>query len=359
MRRFEHIPFIALEVSPDGLKLLATLPLVLSIEESVAEAPDMASSNPVIGSPQAWAAGYDGTGQVVASLDTGVDKTHPFFAVDSKVVAEACFSTSGGNDPEAGSSVSLCPGGAPSSTATGSGVNCPTSISGCAHGTHVAGTAVGNDYVGPNYGVARGAKLIAVQVFSRFNNAANCSSAPCALSFKEDQIAGLERIFDLRNTYSARKAAIDTLRSAGIATVISSGNNGYKNATSAPGCISTAIEVAATTDTDVVVDISNIAPFIELLAPGVDIDSSVPGGGLDSYTGTSTSAPHVSGAWAAMKQRFPLDSIDQVLAKLQGTGESIDDTRSGGSVTDLRRIRLDRALEISLDTVFEDGFELP
>jgi subtilisin family serine protease len=33
----------------------------------------------------------DGTGQVIAILDTGVDKTHPFLA--NKVVAEACFST--------------------------------------------------------------------------------------------------------------------------------------------------------------------------------------------------------------------------------------------------------------------------
>jgi hypothetical protein len=43
----------------------------------------MASSNPIIGSGNAWAAGYEGTAWTVAVLDTGVDKTHPFFATSS------------------------------------------------------------------------------------------------------------------------------------------------------------------------------------------------------------------------------------------------------------------------------------
>ena len=32
---------------------------------------------PQIGAPQAWAAGFDGTGVDVAVLDTGIDSTHP------------------------------------------------------------------------------------------------------------------------------------------------------------------------------------------------------------------------------------------------------------------------------------------
>lgn len=381
LRRFKHVPFMALEVSAEALELLATLPGVLSIEESIADEPDLASSNPVIGSPQAWSAGYDGAGQVVAVLDTGVDKTHPYFATDSKVVSEACFSSNKGTDPESGSSVSVCPDGVASSVLPDSGVNCPLNVSGCNHGTHVAGIAVGNDHIGPNFGVARGAQLIAVQVFSRFNHSESCGgSPPCALSYPEDQIAGMERVYDLRTTYNiaavnmslgggnytnesdcdqanlSRKAAIDNLRSAGIATVISSGNNGYRNMTGAPGCISTAIEVAATTDVDAVASFSNIASFLELLAPGDQITSSAPGGGTISMNGTSMAAPHVTGAWAIMKQHFPSAMVDGILVKLQGSGKSVNDLRPAGTATDIRRINIDLAVGIYEGfMVFNDG----
>ena len=72
-------------------------------------------------------------GQTIAVLDTGVDKRHPFLS--GKIVSEACYSTT-----NVGSQVSsVCPGGVQESTAPGSGVPCDLSISGCYHGTHVAG----------------------------------------------------------------------------------------------------------------------------------------------------------------------------------------------------------------------------
>lgn len=91
-----------------------------------------------------------------------------------------------------------------------------------------------------------------------------------------------------------RKAAIDNLRAAGIATVIASGNSGYRDRISVPGCISSAISVGATDNADNVPSFSNIAPFIDLLAPGVYINAAVPNGqGVKS--GTSMATPHVAG----------------------------------------------------------------
>lgn len=370
-RRFETLPFMALTMDVEALKRLRSVEGIRSVELDVAVPPTMSSSNPVIGSPAAWSAGYTGTGQAVAVLDTGVDSGHPFFTnIGNKVVSEACYS-SNTND-----STSLCPGGVESSTAVGSGSHCSGSISGCDHGTHVAGTAAGDDGSGPHFGVGRGANLIAMQVFSRFDTTSACGlSVPCVLSYTSDQIAALERVFALRNTYDiaavnmslgggqysseadcdaanvSRKAAIDSLRSVGIATVISAGNNGYTSSLGAPGCISSAIAVGATTDSDAVASFSNISSFVDLVAPGVSITSSVPGTGTGTKNGTSMSAPHVAGAFAVLKQAAPQAGVQELLNALQSTATSVDDQRSGGSVTGLHRINLDQAVNL----VKEDG----
>jgi len=364
--RFRYIPFLALEAGASALKRLASSPTVVSLEEDRPEPPVMFSSNSVIGSPDAWAAGYEGTGWTVAVLDTGVDKTHPFFATRSKVVSEACYSST--VQPH---SNSVCPGGLGASTATGSGLNCPLDVEGCAHGTHVAGSVAGDDQSGPNFGVARSSDIIAIQVFSRVDNTQNfrpCANSPCALAYVSDQVAGLERVYELRNEFNiaavnmslgggdykdpaecdssqaSRKAAIDTLRSVGIATVVASGNSGSKDSVSTPACISSAVSVGATTDGDSVSWFSNVADFLNLLAPGSSITSSVPGGGVSTWDGTSMATPHVAGAWAVLKEKAPAADVATILAALRDTGTPVDDQRSSGTVTDMRRINVDLAL---------------
>jgi subtilisin len=379
-RRFKYVPFMVLEADSRAIEHLARLPMVASLEEDRAERPIMESSNEVIGSPDAWSAGYDGAGWAVAVLDTGVDKSHPFFAIQSKVVSEACYSTT---SPSA-QSTTVCPDGKQSSVAGGAGVNCPANVEGCDHGTHVAGSVAGNDLAGPNFGVARGANIIAIQVFSRFDSTSTCGGSqntPCALSFVSDQVAGLERVYELRTGLNIssvnmslggkrfgdeescdaaeglRKMAIDNLRSVGIATVVASGNANSRTSISTPACISSAISVGSTTDADAISSFSNVADFLDLLAPGSLITSSVPGGGLGTKNGTSMATPHVAGAWAVLKQESPLADVDTVLAALRDTGASIDDERSNGSVVDMRRINLDLALARFADTLFSEGFE--
>ena len=86
----------------------------------------------------------------------------------------------------------------------------------------------------------------------------------------------------------SRKAAIDNLRSEGIATVIASGQRRlHRTRVSAPGCISTAITVGATDKSDVVASFSNSGIMVDVLAPGVSILSSIPGNQYAFFDGTS------------------------------------------------------------------------
>src|SRR5208283_4148967 len=75
--------------------------------------------------------------------------------------------------------------------------------------------------------------------------------------------------------YYSIKPAIDQLRNVGIATVVASGNGSSSNSISYPACVSTAVSVGATDDSDDVESFSNSDRYLSLLAPGYDVSSSV------------------------------------------------------------------------------------
>ena len=355
-KSMKYHPLVALHVSEQALTAIQHNPKINAIYSDELSSPSLAQSVPWIGTNQAWSNGYTGAGQTVAVLDTGVQKTHPFLA--GKVVSEACYSTNVTNVE------SLCPGGVTESTALGAGVNCdPDITSSCSHGTHVAGITAGKNDGSIGYsGVAKDATIIAIQVFSKFNNSTDCNgNAPCILAYSSDVIKGLERVFTLRSSFNIasvnmslgggryyshcdtdpRKPIIDSLSASNIATIISSGNSDYTDSMGAPACISSSISVGASLDTsDSISSYSNIASFISLIAPGSGITSSIAPDSYATWNGTSMAAPHVAGAWALIKQQNPAASVSDILSLLRQGGETIDDTRSGGTVTGMKRINL-------------------
>lgn len=371
VRTYSSLPFMALWADEQLLRDLLSDPNVRAITPNEPSPPSMDVSNNIIGSPVMWDLEITGEGTVVAVLDTGVDSSHPHFG--DRVVQEVCYSTdfTDTSDPEnpVVFVTSLCPDNLPSAVGEGAADDCPfPSVTGCGHGTHVAGTVAGSsvNQGRPIDGVAKDAQIIAMQVFSLFNH--NHPDRPCdrpdftatqdcVLSYPSDQIAALNWLFEntadynivaanmslggggsitvCDNTQGSRKAAMDNLKSVNIATVVASGNNGFVNAISVPACISTAISVGSVetgkyigTVEDRVSGFSNSADFLDLLAPGHWIENARPDGNYEAIRGTSMAAPHVAGAWALYRQAFPNATVDEVLEMLQQHGEPVLDDRA-------------------------------
>lgn len=362
IKSYRYLPLLGMLVDAAGLEALRRSEAVLDLHEDELLRPSLAESMVAIGAPAAWALGATGATQSIAIVDTGVDKAHPFLA--GKVIAEACFSTSITDQ----SVFSLCPGGQPTATQSGAGLPCADSIAGCDHGTHVAGIAAGRGTL--TSGVAREANLVAVQIFSRYDNPTLCNGAPsCLIAFTSDLVRALEHLYAQRDLYRlaavnlslggarydsfcdaeipALKMAIDLLRSAGIPSIAASGNDGFSGGVATPACISSAISVGSTGEQpgtlDLVSGFSNSASFLSFLAPGEEISSSVPGGGYRTKMGTSMAVPHVSGAWALARQKVPSATLDDILLAMANTGPLVTDPRNG-VVTP--RLRIDSALRL-------------
>lgn len=366
-KRMAFSPMFGMVASAEEVEALSADPRVIRIHEDGLSEPYLLQSLPLIGMPEAYAAGATGEGFRVAVLDTGGRRTHEFLS--SRIVSAACYSST----VAANQSFSICPGGAAESTNIDSANDCDNgTISGCGHGTHVAGTAAGfntNQQTGePANGVARNGRIISINVFSRFAAASGFCSNPgsngCVLAYNTDQIKGLERVYALRNSMSiasvnmslgggqhfsncdadARKPIIDLLRAANIATVIAAGNNGYDTSVGAPGCISSAITVASSTKQDVRSSFSNWGSLIDLVAPGSSILASYVSGNSNTHyaslSGTSMATPHVAGIWAAIRTVRPNSTVSQIETALKNTGLNI--TSAG---TTKPRVRVAQALQ--------------
>ncbi|WP_327089768.1 S8 family serine peptidase [Nonomuraea sp. NBC_01738] len=327
-------PFVVVEGTAAELAKLAEDPRVTSIRRDRAFPPTLASSLRQIGADQAHAQGMTGEGQEIAILDTGIDRDHPFFK--DRVVAEACFSA-----VDTGVQ-SLCPNGQAQMIGEGAAnVEIDTcmldGVNLCEHGSHVTGIAAGNG------GVAPGARIIAVQVFSRVNDEDTCGEASCILAFESSLLeamgwvagqAGARPIAavnlslggwpmatacDTTEEGAAFKAKVDELLSKGAATVVAGGNESFEGA-SYPACVSSTVAVGANDDADAIADFSNRGPLLDLFAPGVDIESSVPDDQTATHSGTSMAAPHVAGALAVMKAKFPQTPMPELIDKLKASG---------------------------------------
>ena len=250
----------------------------------------------------------------------------------------------------------------------------PVCADGCDHGTHISGIAAGNGIgkggIHENFrGVAPGAQIIGVNVFSIFNDAL-CGSQPkpCPLTYDSDQIRGLEYVYSLRDTYNIAAvnmslgrgrfyntcddnvsagytSIVSNLNMAGIAVIAGSGNDGFTDSMRTPACLTGVVAVGAIYDNGAVTNFSNTAPFLDLLAPGSGVTSPGPGGVYEDWQGTSVSTPFVAGAWAIMRQAYPTAGLDEILNLLVTNGIPVLDTRPVVDITK-PRIRIGASIII-------------
>ncbi len=198
-----------------------------------------------------------------------------------------------------------------------------------AHGTHVAGTAAAEDNSRGVVGVAPGARVHSYKVLNGSGNA-KLSDVIMAV----DEITALKLADPSRpmvvnisfgaevgtTDYNGLDEAIVNSIAAGVTYVIAAGNEGVDVSTVTPAHVREAITVGAYDKNELFASFSNFGPSLDLLAPGVDVESlsasSRPFSPPALMTGTSMAAPHVTGAVALYLDSNPTASPEDVLAAL-------------------------------------------
>ncbi|MCD6591236.1 MAG: S8 family serine peptidase, partial [Candidatus Aenigmarchaeota archaeon] len=120
--------------------------------------------------------------------------------------------------------------------------------------------------------------------------------------------------------------------SRGIFAVAASGNDGEAYLKS-PACGSSVTSVGATDDFDGIANFTNINPLLDLLAPGVGIESTKLGGGSETRSGTSASAAVVAGVASLLLENESMSPLD-LQYRLRSTGLVIAHNGQGYSRVD-------------------------
>jgi subtilisin family serine protease len=309
-------------------------------------------SVPKIGADDSWVlrssgVNLSGTGQTICVIDTGVNYSH-----------DALGSCYGNNDPDSSCRVL---GGY---DYIGDDSN-PMDDHG--HGTHVAGIVMSNDST--YSGVAPGSKIVAMKVLNATGSSESNADVLaaidwCVVNASVFNISVISMSLGDASTYNSYcdgdsaswSSMINSAVAAGIPVVVSAGNCDQVGQTSCitgvsfPACIENATRVGTVNDADVI-DYMRGALF-QLMAPGKIIRSTLYTGSFGDKSGTSMSAPHVSGAIALMSQYIESSgqskSVDEMESILNNSGIRLDDSAESGY--NFTRINVyDALLDLDID----------
>jgi len=276
---------------------------------------------PKIGMEGAWNLGTGSADVVVAVLDTGVDLDHPDLAGN--------LWTNPGEVP--GNAIDDDGNGYVDDVhGWNSHANSPDVQDSVGHGTHVSGIigAVGNNGVGVS-GINWEASIVAVKASSEdsFTTLDLARGIDYVTALKEENSVPVVAInASLGGPVSEDlllNQAIGGAGDAGILFVAAAGNNGVDNDVTpfypASLFMPHVLSVAATDENDALANfgggqVSNYGRrTVHLAAPGKSIQSTYRDAGYLSLSGTSMSAPHVTGVLALLKAQDP--NLDWIALK--------------------------------------------
>ncbi|HLR03507.1 MAG TPA: S8 family serine peptidase [Virgibacillus sp.] len=248
--------------------------------------PDQEWNYDMINAPEAWDTTPGSSETSIAVLDTGIDADHQ--NLSDYVDTEAGKSFVGGD------------------TSDGQG-----------HGTHVAGTIAS---YGDVSGVMEEATLIPVKVLDD-NGSGSMYDIQEGITYAAGEGADVINMSLGGGGYDqGMEEAIETANSEGTIVVAASGNDGMEQV-SYPAAYDGAVAVGSVDSDEQRSDFSNYGPELDVMAPGSDIYSTVPGDGYEKMSGTSMATPHIAGVMGLIRSADPDISVDDARSVLNDTAQ--------------------------------------
>jgi len=314
VKRFEPLWVFngfSVTATSDVIDELSRHPDVSSISSDDLQIVPAAYSSPepnisLVNAPALWSQGFSGQGIVVANMDTGVDSNHPDLSARWRGGGNSWF------DPYGQHPVT------------------PADLNG--HGTWTMGVMVGGQAGGTTVGVAPDAQWIAVKIF---NDAGSSTATAIHQGFQwllnpdgNLNTADAPQVVNNSWTYSSTGCYLDfeldlqSLRAAGILPIFAAGNGGpYTNTSYSPANNPSAFAVGAINNSSQIYGYSSrgpttcggsSGPYPEIVAPGVNVNTTDLYNSYYTATGTSLAAPHVAGGLALLLSAHPdLAAADQ------------------------------------------------
>ena len=310
------------------------------------ERTEIAWGIPWIGADQVWDMGYDGSGIVVAMVDSGTDYTHSDLA-DHLWTNRDEIPGNGIDDDRNGYIDDII------GYDFGDDDNDPMDQDG--HGTHTAGTVAGDGTGGVLTGVAPGARIMICKVGLYINDVDEISTWEGFQYAADNNADVLSVSLGWFHSWDPDRATwrevCENVIAAGSVMVVASGNEqhwaGAPDDVRTPGDVPAVITVGATSyKSDVIANFSSEGPVTwqdvspysdhpyppglikpDVCAPGQRVKSTIVHGGYsgESWSGTSMATPHVAGLVALMLESNPNLGHAEIKAVLESTAVDLGD----------------------------------